>query len=398
MAIEKVYKRAKGVRLNTVTGYRVVISRPGLPNKKSPVIADHKEAKALEMEWKLKAAKKDREVMAHIESYPFMGLIEQVRQKHFSQLGEGAERYEVDLKMRIIPYFEHYTLNKITEEVLMSFKEWLIHEYKQLIRKKPEPEYGPLSDKSINHTLGTLRLIFSKAIEYKLIKKYDNPFNLKMLPTKKTNPKAHQNDDEFNLENFWDDPQYVKRFLEAARDFRYYRLYLTALETGMRLQELIGLGADQIDFESGKIKVHRQWIERRQRFGPTKTRKTRYIDFDPHSHFGLELKKAVLGTPNKDIVFPTSNGKHVTRHNIGFKFFRSICKKANVPQITFHGLRHTFASWYLMGSKSENAIYDLQYLLGHSDVEMTRKYTHWSKFLKRPIANMSAYVGHSKVR
>lgn len=53
----------------------------------------------------------------------------------------------------------------------------------------------------------------------------------------------------------------------------------------------------------------------------------------------------------------------------------SIKGYANVPPVTFHGLRHTFASNFMM---SGGSIYDLQKMLGHSTIQMTEKYSHLS--------------------
>jgi len=396
MAIEKVYSRSKDAKPKEVIGYKATLYRKGMPNWKSRTVPTKEEAKLLELEFKLKFKKDDLEVTSYIEKLPFTELVDQVRKKHFSQLGEGARRYEVDIKMRILPYFDSYRLDQITGGMIEGFKDWCQFDYKQVIRRNPEPVCALLSVKSVNHTLMTLQLIFNKAVEYKLLNRHRNPCEIKKLPIQKTNPRATKNRDESDLDgSYWDDPAFIQRFLEHAKECRYYRLYLTALETGMRLQELIGLGVDQIDFKNGKIKVNRQWLEKQHRFGPTKTRRTRYVDFDPQSHFGMELKKAVLETSDPEILFPTSNGLHPTRHNIGFKYFRRICERAGVPRIRFHGLRHTFASWYLMNAKDERSIYDLQYLMGHSDVEMTKKYAHWSDKVKRPTNDMSAFVGHA---
>ena len=59
--------------------------------------------------------------------------------------------------------------------------------------------------------------------------------------------------------------------------------------------------------------------------------------------------------------------------NTFFKYPVSLNWIAQVRAITFHSLRHTFASHYMM---SGGNIYDLKKLMGHSDIETTERYAH----------------------
>ena len=63
-------------------------------------------------------------------------------------------------------------------------------------------------------------------------------------------------------------PEEARRFLEAARDYDYYPLFVLALSTGMRLGELLGLKWEDVDFEAGAVHVRRglyrvrgRWVE-----------------------------------------------------------------------------------------------------------------------------------------
>ena len=46
-----------------------------------------------------------------------------------------------------------------------------------------------------------------------------------------------------------------------------------------------------------------------------------------------------------------------------------------INKITFHDLRHTFASQFIMSGYS---IYELQKILGHTNITMTTRYAHFS--------------------
>ncbi|MCD6526983.1 MAG: site-specific integrase [Desulfuromonas sp.] len=58
--------------------------------------------------------------------------------------------------------------------------------------------------------------------------------------------------------------------------------------------------------------------------------------------------------------------------NIGFT---SACKRAGIEDFRFHDLRHTFASNFAMATGDLGA---LRELLGHSDIKMTMRYSHFS--------------------
>jgi len=63
-------------------------------------------------------------------------------------------------------------------------------------------------------------------------------------------------------------PEEARRFLEAAREYDYYPLFVLALATAMRLGELLGLKWEDVDFEAGVVYVRRsvyrvrgEWVE-----------------------------------------------------------------------------------------------------------------------------------------
>jgi integrase len=48
-----------------------------------------------------------------------------------------------------------------------------------------------------------------------------------------------------------------------------------------------------------------------------------------------------------------------------------LLERAKIRDFRFHGLRHTFASWYMMNSGD---LYELANILGHSNIKMTERY------------------------
>ncbi len=55
------------------------------------------------------------------------------------------------------------------------------------------------------------------------------------------------------------------------------------------------------------------------------------------------------------------------------QLFRKLKKCADIPRLRPHLLRHTFAARYL---ENGGDIYSLQHILGHTSLEMVKKYVH----------------------
>jgi integrase len=92
-----------------------------------------------------------------------------------------------------------------------------------------------------------------------------------------------------------------------------------------------------------------------------------------------ELKAWKLACPpnNLDLVFPNEVCNPVNHNNLVNRYFLPALKKAGLPKIRFHDLRHTFAS--LLIEQGENIKY-IQTQLGHSSPTVTLNvYAHLMK-------------------
>lgn len=69
-----------------------------------------------------------------------------------------------------------------------------------------------------------------------------------------------------------------------------------------------------------------------------------------------------------DLVFAQPNGKPLHAHNIARRDFREVLKRAGLPRIRFHDLRHSAATIHLQNGTHPKVV---QELLGHSTVSMT---------------------------
>ena len=89
---------------------------------------------------------------------------------------------------------------------------------------------------------------------------------------------------------------------------------------------------------------------------------------------------------HEEIIFITSRGKRVTNRALAEACFKNIARKAHIPIISFHGLRHTFASWYMI---EIDEIWALKSILGHSDIRTTQRYAHHSASRRRKTLEFS---------
>lgn len=155
---------------------------------------------------------------------------------------------------------------------------------------------------------------------------------------------------------------------------------LISLLCGLRAGEIHALTWGDIDFNEGLITI----------IDP-KNRKNRYAYMVDEVRNMLEQR--YNGHSKTEYVFPATGGKK--RQQISDTFFRVVDSlglndsgdfepdetgqllpvkiKDQRQKVVFHTLRHTFASWLVQAG---TPIYNVAELLGHSSLEMTKRYAH----------------------
>lgn len=162
-------------------------------------------------------------------------------------------------------------------------------------------------------------------------------------------------------------PQQIRALLHAAPDFKSKTLFMVAVMTGMRQGEILGLKWDDIDWIAGQAQIKRTFNYKRFYEPKSKTSK-RKIDLAPQ--LIAQLKKWQLASPpNKlDLVFSNGEGKPINDSNLRSRIFDPALKKAKIPKIRFHDLRHCYAS--LLIDQGESPKY-IQAQMGHSSINVT---------------------------
>jgi integrase len=147
-----------------------------------------------------------------------------------------------------------------------------------------------------------------------------------------------------------------KKFLANATPY-IQDIALFALNTGLRIGEILSLKWEGVDLEKNLLTVFAE-----------KTHKIRPVPIN--SEAGRVLEFWTLGRKNEFVFYNHETGKPFVDLKTGFAL---ACRKAEIEGVTWHTLRHTFASRLLNRGVD---IVTVQQLLGHSTVIVTMRYTH----------------------
>lgn len=163
---------------------------------------------------------------------------------------------------------------------------------------------------------------------------------------------------------FWSVDE-ITQFLTATEGHRFHGVWLCALNTGMRRGEIRALRWDCVDLSRGLITVRRNYvIATRSIEERTKGKEIRHVPITE------PLREWLVENRQRDgLVFGDWDVRVM-----GKNFAREVAKLDLTP-ITFHGMRHTFASQFMM---SGGDLFVLQRLLGHALVATTQRYAHLS--------------------
>jgi len=155
----------------------------------------------------------------------------------------------------------------------------------------------------------------------------------------------------------WLEADEEPRLLEACRRSNLSHLEgftVCAMETGMRLGELMGLTWDRVDFSRAVVRLEVTKSGRRREV-PMRTRV-------------YEVLSGLAAQPRQadGYVWPRTSTR---------KAFRRAVRAARIEDFHFHDTRHHFASWFMMRG---GTLLTLSKILGHAAIAMTMRYAHLS--------------------
>ncbi len=178
----------------------------------------------------------------------------------------------------------------------------------------------------------------------------------------------------------------VRRLLEAVKDTHYYPIFFTAVYTGLRRSELLGLSWGNVDLDLATLSVtdtiHYMKDGRVIIRQPKSRYSRRNIALPPalcvmlrkHRAKQAEDKKALgLDLQDRDLVFSLPDGTSI-RPDTVTRAFKHYAERVGLPTGRFHDLRHTHATLLLKQGVHPKIVSER---LGHSGIAITMDtYSH----------------------
>ena len=281
--------------------------------------------------------------------------------------------YETQIRVHILPALGEIKLTALRTPVVQRL-------YNQILAKG-------LSPKTIKNIHGCLHRALDIAVRVGYLTK--NPTSACILPTVR----------QAEMQPL-DTPD-LKKLLEALRGEEYEAIITTALFTGMRSGELLGLTWDCIDFSNGIIRVTKQLLQPRRKgrpfaYGTPKNGKGRTLTPAPFVMSVLsehkkaqDLQREAVGPAWDDggfpnLVFTHPDGSHLSQPTV-WKALQKILKKAGLERHRFHDLRHPYV---VKAFRAGDDVKTVQQNAGHYSAAFTLdRYAHVTETMRRESAD-----------
>ncbi len=157
---------------------------------------------------------------------------------------------------------------------------------------------------------------------------------------------------------------------EARAD--YSSVIRTALCTGLRLGELLGLQWADVDLAGGVLHVRRQWTRLNEYAAPKTRAAVREVPLaEDLVTYLREYRLRSRWSQDGDPVFAGRDGRPFGHRNVTGRGFEPAAKAAGLNGVSFHSCRHAFASRLIAGGVTPHV---LARVMGHETAVVTERY------------------------
>ncbi len=280
--------------------------------------------------------------------------------------------YTAMIKNQINPHLGNRPLSALTTQEIQKFYNTI----KKNGRVKSDKKHGmELADSMVRKVHMMLHETLDIAVKQRLI--VNNPTNGTKLPKNNYAPKQILNDEQLD------------KFIEVIKiDKRWCDFFYTEITTGLRKGEICGLKWEDFDENRGTLKIQRsigKTINGVMLIGETKTETgSREILLPPSTAELLCRRKTNI---NSEWIFPNlRNAEEPMNPQCAYQRLKTLLKKAELPSIRFHDLRHTFATHVIAGGVDAKT---LSGILGHANASFTLdNYTHVTTDMQKNAARI----------
>lgn len=309
---------------------------------------------------------------------------EAVLSQTISEVNNGTfyQAEEISLNDFIDKWLDEYAAPRIRANTF--------YKYKNAIQKHVRPALG--HQYLFKITQNDIRALMSKLIKIKSAKTCNNLLTMLKTIFKYARRWGYirisptEDVDKYRVEREEMDflrPDEINLLLKHCHE-PFKTFVLTAVLSGMRKAELLGLQWGDIDWNSNTIFVKRslKYRYRSKKNGEKSwyfdTPKTKYsvraITMSPRLKEALEIHRITSRTNEADLVFVNSAGSPLDPDNTIKREFQPAIRMAGLRIIRFHDLRHTYTS--LLIAQGENIKF-IQSQLGHASIQTTMdRYGH----------------------
>lgn len=172
-------------------------------------------------------------------------------------------------------------------------------------------------------------------------------------------------------------PEEIQKFLSSVRTDRFAALFLLELTTGIRRGQLCGLKWSDADLDAGAVTVHDNRVvvggQAVDKAGGKTRNADQRISIDRATVAALRQWRDVQDSEREffgsayrqgDFVFTYQDGRPLHPDSIRQRFDR-LAAAAGLPRITFHDLRHSYATGALRAGVSPKIVSER---IGHANV------------------------------
>ncbi len=285
--------------------------------------------------------------------------------------------YRFNIKLYVVPYIGELQLSEVTPGQLNAL-------YETLLRSGSRRRSRGVGPRTVRYAHTILRRALGDAVRLGLIE--SNAALAADPPSARAARAAPR--------PTWS-VQELKVFLASAADDPYYAAYYVAATTGVRRSELLGLRWSDVELERAEMRIVQTLIVLGQELHvglPKSDRGRRLIALDETTVDVLarhrveqEERAWAIGreSTRADLVFAKPNGSPI--HPAVFAYhFQQCVRRAGVPRIVVHDLRHTHATLGLQLGIHPKIVSER---LGHASVMITLDtYSHAVPSMQREAA------------
>lgn len=253
---------------------------------------------------------------------------------------------EYMLRNHLLPFFGKKRLDQIDSELVQRFK-------KIQVEKRLHP-------KTINNHLTVLHraLVIAKewgeSVEVPMVRFLKvPPSSFKVIGVK-----------EFEL------------LIECIENPLWRAMAIMFADTGLRFSELAGLKWEEVDLQGRQLCVRYAFVA--GHWGTPKNGRVRYVPLT------VRVSNLLASMAHSSELVFHRNDKPIIYESVYSAIERG-CKRAGIPRISPHTLRHTFASELVSRGGGLQAV---QGLLGHATITMTLRYAHLAPSVLRSTIHL----------